>query len=135
MKDLKFRVWHKKEKKMYPIGYQKFLHALLCEEDHGKNGGRGTPVKRASYEDCEFMEFSELFDKNGRGIYEGDIVRVSVGGKVFEDVAGSIPDMFGSRKIHPLQPLLKKHGIATIPEKLDIEVIGNRFETAPEESY
>jgi len=128
MKDLKFRVWHKKERKMYPIGYQKFLHVLLCEEDHGKNEGRGIPVKRASYEDCEFMEFSELFDKNGRGVYEGDIVRVSVGSKVFEDVVGSIPDMFGSRKIHPLQTLLKRHGMDKVPEEMEIEVIGNRYE-------
>ena len=129
MKDLKFRVWHKKENKMYYRGYQKFLHVLLCEDDHGTNDGKGKPVKRASYEDCEFLESTSFMDKNQKEIYEGDVVRVRYQDKAFEEVVGYVPDMFGSKKIHPLKSILAKHGIRGNPENLDVEVIGNKYET------
>ncbi len=129
MKDLRFRVWYIPEKKMYYRGYQKLFHVLLCDDDHGANDGKGKPVKRASYDDCEMLEGSSVLDKNRVEIYEGDIVQVSYQGKKFKDVVDSIADMFGSKKIHPLRSLLLRHGITGNPENLDIEVIGNRFET------
>lgn len=128
MKDLKFRVWHIPEKKMYYRGYQKLLHVLLCEDDHGTNDGKGTPSKRAKYDDCELLESSSVFDKNRHEIYEGDIVKASCRGLSFVDVVDSIADMFGSKNIHPLQSMLLRHGIDGNPENIDIEVIGNRYE-------
>ena len=128
MKDLRFRVWYIPEKKMYYRGYQKFLYVLLCEDDHGANDGKGRPAKRAKYDDCEMLEGSSALDKNRHEIYEGDLVRVSYQAKNFVDVVDSIADMFGSKKIHPLQSLLLRHGIMGNPENLDIEVIGNRYE-------
>ena len=128
MKDLRFRVWYVPEKKMYYRGYQKLLHVLLCEDDHGKNDGKGTPVKRAGYDDCEMLEGSSTFDKNRREIYEGDIVKVSYQGKSFVDVVDAITDMFGSKRTHPLHRLLMRNGIQGNPENLDMEVIGNRYE-------
>jgi hypothetical protein len=113
---------------MYYRGYQKFLHALLCEDDHGALEGRGKPVKRAGYEDCEFMESASLLDKKGKEIFEGDIVRVRAKNMEFEDTVESIPDMFGSKRVHPLQSILERHGIQGYPQDLDLEVIGNRFE-------
>ncbi len=130
MKDLKFRVWHKKEKKMYFRGYQKLLHVLLCEDDKGANEGKGRPVKRASYEDCEFLESTGLLDKRRHEIFEGDIIRVRYKGSEFTDTVSSVPDMFGSRRIHPLQSVLTKHGIQGNPEILDVEVVGNKHENA-----
>ncbi len=128
MKNIKFQVWHLKEKKMYYQGYQKFLYVLLCEDDHGKNEGKGHPVKRASYEDCVFLETTTFFDKKGREVFEGDIVRVRHQGQDFIDVVDLIPDTFGSKACHPLQSILSRHGIKGNPEHLDAEVIGNKFE-------
>ena len=129
MKELKFRVWHKKENKMYYRGYQKLLHVLLCEDDKGANDGRGRPVKRAGYEDCEFFESTSFMDKNRREIYEGDIVRIRYKDKTFEGMVDYVPDMFGSKKLHPLESVLLKNGIPGHPQNLEVEVIGNKRET------
>ena len=128
MKDHHFRVWHVKEGRMYYRGYPKFLHVLLCEDDHGENEGRGRPVKRADYRDCFFLESTGLRDKDQREIFEGDLVRVRIREKDFTGVVGPVPDMFGTRHVHPLQGLLKEHGITGNPGSLDLEVLGNEYE-------
>ena len=86
-------------------------------------------MKRAGYRDCCFLEGTGLLDKNHREVFEGDIVRVKHHGRDFTGVVGPVPDMFGTRKVHPLQGLLKTHGIEGNPENLDLEVLGNEFET------
>ena len=114
---------------MYYRGYQKLLHVLLCEDDQGTNDGQGKPVKRVRYDDCEFLESSNFFDKKRHEVFEADIVKVCHEGKMFVDVVDAIPDMFGSKKIHPLRSVLVRHGIQGNPEYLDVEVLGNRYET------
>ena len=128
MKELKFRAWNIKEHKMYYRAYQKFLHVLLCEKDVNDADGNGKPVKRASYNDCFLLESTGLEDKNHQTVFEGDIVRLRQGQRVFMGVVGSVPDMFGSRKIHPLKSLLLEHGISGNPDNLEIEVLGNEYE-------
>ncbi|MCG3177197.1 MAG: hypothetical protein MOGMAGMI_02165 [Candidatus Omnitrophica bacterium] len=128
MKDIKFRVWHKKEERMYYRGYQKWLWALLCEDDGGDNDGRGRPVKRASYADCVFLEGSGYLDVNHREVFEGDVVRVRYKDREFTDVVDSVPDMFGSRGVHPLDTVLRKRGITSNPQILEVEVLGNQYE-------
>lgn len=130
MKEHRFRVWNIKESRMYFRGYQKLLFALLCEDDGGANEGRGRPVKRVPYGDCVFLESTGVEDKHRREIFEGDIVRVRHGGNEFRDVVGTVPDTFGSGAVHPLTPLLKKHGVQTSPDRIEIEVLGNEFENS-----
>ena len=132
VREIKFRAWHLKERKMYFRGYQKLTHVLLCEDDAGQNGGKGRPVKRAAYDECELLEGTGLSDQNGREIFEGDILRIRLKNKTFTGVAGPVPDMFRSRKLHPLHDLLVQHGLKGDEEELEIEVLGNRCETPPE---
>ena len=113
---------------MYYRGYQKLLYVLLCDDDHGANDGKGKPVKHASYDDCQMLEGSSVFDKNRKEIYEGDVVKVSYQGKSFMDTVDAVADMFGSKNIHPLQSMLLRNGIKGNPENLEIEVLGNQYE-------
>ena len=128
MKELKFRAWHLRENRMYYRGYQKFLHVLLCDRDPQDEDGAGKPVKRAPYGDCVLLESTGLEDKKRREVFEGDVVCIRYRGTEFTGIVGSVPDMFGSRRLHPLQSLLKKHGIEGNPDNLDLEVLGNEYE-------
>ncbi len=128
MKELKFRAWHIQENKMYYRGYQKLFHVLLCEKDPKDEEGSGKPVCRAGYADCYLLESTGLEDKNHREIFESDVLRVKRRDKIFTGLVGSVPDMFGSRKLHPLTELLKKHGIIGNPDDLEMEVLGNEFQ-------
>lgn len=113
---------------MYFRAYQKFLAILVCDDDMGKNEGRGRPVKRVSYNDCDLMQGTTFIDKKGREVFERDIVRVVYGGREFVEIVGSVPDMFGSLGLHPLDSVLKKQGIKGNPPNLDVEVLGNQYE-------
>ncbi len=128
MRDIHFRVWHREEKKIYYRGYQKISHVLLCHDDRGSQDGRGLPAKRARYEDCEFLESTGLFDKNGAEIFEGDILKIRTSKGFFQGTAGEVPDMFRSRNLHPLESLL--HPLKINPEEiLELEILGNRYES------
>ncbi len=128
MKEIRFRAWHVKEARMYYRAYQKWLHILLCEDDRGAAEGAGKPAKRAGYADCVLLESTGLYDKNGSEIFEGDVVRVRHAERTFTDVVGPVPDTFGSR-VHPLRDLFAKHGLSGDPDRAEIEVLGNEFES------
>jgi len=74
MRPIKFRAWDKMEKRMIP-------HNLLMAQQYAR------PLDDNIFNDDTHivMQFTGLHDKNGREIYEGDIVRLEAG--VWSDVA------------------------------------------------
>ncbi len=126
MREIKFRVWHLKEKRMYFRAYQKCFHVLLCDWDESEPQ-RGVPVKRAAFDDCVMMESTGLLDLGGHEIFEGDYVRIRDGEKQYEGIVEEIPDMFRSRKLHPLQGLMERLGLNARAENLVFEILGDRY--------
>lgn len=69
MRTIKFRAWNKNGKYFLPF---EETNDYILDPDNGQiiNQKWGTEVN------CELMQFTGLLDKNGKGIYEGDILEI-----------------------------------------------------------
>lgn len=116
MREIKFRAWDKVEKRMRKnvgvIKHSKGTYGILpgwC--------GNCPEVKWLEPESHEFMQFTGLHDKNGKDIYEGDIIKIHTHwSRKFEGKIEVVEmcDIFCS-------------GDYT-PREKDVEVIGNIYE-------
>lgn len=69
MRDIKFRAWLKKEKKMVEVHKLNFKDKIMI---HYLDDLPFPTLTRNAFEDIELMQYTSFIDKNHTQVYEGD---------------------------------------------------------------
>lgn len=68
MREIKFRAWEKNLKEMIPVYSVDFEKKIINTESAWR-----------TFDEAKLMQYTGLKDKNGNEIYEGDIIKSSLG--------------------------------------------------------
>ena len=126
MREIKYRAWDKKEKKMgFDINVLSSSKAFMGWQGDNGQGAYVNPKDK----NFELMQYTGLKDKNGKEIYEGDIFRLNkeiykVNFRSGCFMADNIKN--GNQFTHSKEDVKVWHTL--MESQMKIEVIGNIYE-------
>lgn len=119
----KFRAWVKLEKIMLPVGEIDFDYEFAYLEK--KNGYRC----ERDFDEIELMQFTGLKDKNGKEIFEGDVVKYEVGRNTYTEEVTYDKNFAGfGVKDAKANVVFTFWEIAEDISLISLEVVGNIYE-------
>jgi uncharacterized phage protein (TIGR01671 family) len=141
MRKISFRAWHKEAERMLTVDILDNLNKQIYHPQDLSNGRTYTcnpvnpeppdPETYSDFDQIELMQFTGLHDKNGREIYEGDILKANAG--LYEDRQDYIVEWMEDGAAFWLKCVDggSLHCGLSIEdvEVLQLEVIGNIYET------
>jgi uncharacterized phage protein (TIGR01671 family) len=120
-REIKFRYWHKKEKRFVYLKAINFIDDMVTYDCQGECNY----VDIAPFDDITPQQYTGLKDKNGDEIYEGDIVKATSDQYENENFVGKVIFDEGC-----FLTWINKNDIRGIWGEDDIEVVGNIFENS-----
>lgn len=119
MRELKFRAWNKKAKHM--------IQTALSITDSVYFGYAGSELKMS---DLVWMQFTGLHDKNGKEIWEGDVVNITQTIATYPS-SGSVVwnKVVAGYEVRVINPYYKNKFVTVKLARASIEVIGNIYES------
>lgn len=119
MREIKFRIW-------YPYGYKgKMVNDVLIDLERGElMADNDCLCEREGHSGEIVMQFTGLLDKNGKEIYEGDILKYK-----FSVLSGIDEVIFTDGAFILKNDYIAETGLRTVKNVSDYcEVIGNIYE-------
>ena len=124
MRDIKFRAWHK-EKNIMVYDNEDDTYGYWDGCCNSNVGMVNSILNSKYYENYEFMQYTGLKDKNGKEIYEGDILRYSYNIAQIEDENYLVRQNICGWEMRKTK---KKRGQRSVRYTEKMEIIGNIYE-------